>query len=268
MKERIDVLLVEKGFYETREKAKRAIMAGLVIVNDKKIDKPGTSIRIDDEPIIRVKGDACKYVSRGGMKLEKAIDVFNLNLENKIVLDVGSSTGGFTDCSLQNGATFVYAVDVGTNQLDWKLRKDERVKSLENTHIKDLELSDLNNQKVDYIVMDVSFISITKVIEHLIKFFKDETKLMALIKPQFEVGKENIEKGGIVKDSKKHIMAIEMVIEEAKKSGLRLKALDFSPITGTKGNVEYISIFELGEEDSHINIESVVKLGKNLGGAL
>ncbi|MGL4970352.1 MAG: SAM-dependent methyltransferase, partial [Cetobacterium sp.] len=113
MKERIDVLLVEKGFYETREKAKRAIMAGLVIVNDKKIDKPGTSIKIDEEPIIRVKGDACKYVSRGGMKLEKAIDVFNLNLQDKIVLDVGSSTGGFTDCSLQNGATFVYAVDVG-----------------------------------------------------------------------------------------------------------------------------------------------------------
>ncbi|MGL5053397.1 MAG: TlyA family RNA methyltransferase [Cetobacterium sp.] len=268
MKERIDVLLVERGFYETREKAKRAIMAGLVIVNDKKIDKPGTSIKIDEEPTIRVKGDACKYVSRGGMKLEKAISVFQLDFKEKRVLDVGSSTGGFTDCSLQNGASFVYAVDVGTNQLDWKLRTDNRVKSLENTHIKDLELTDLDNQKVDCIVMDVSFISITKVIGHLIKFFKEDTKLMALIKPQFEVGKENIEKGGIVKDSKKHIMAIEMVIEEAKKSGLKLKALDFSPITGTKGNVEYISIFEIGEEDSHINIESVVKLGKNLGGAL
>jgi 23S rRNA (cytidine1920-2'-O)/16S rRNA (cytidine1409-2'-O)-methyltransferase len=268
MKERIDILLVERGFFETREKAKRAIMAGLVIVNDKKIDKPGTSIKIDEEPVIRVKGDACKYVSRGGMKLEKAINVFQLNLQGKRVLDVGSSTGGFTDCSLQNGASFVYAVDVGTNQLDWKLRTDNRVKSLENTHIKDLELSDLDNEKVDCIVMDVSFISITKVIEHLIKFFKEDTKLMALIKPQFEVGKENIEKGGIVKDSKKHIMAIEMVIEEAKKSGLKLKSLDFSPITGTKGNVEYISIFEIGDEDSHINIESVVKLGKNLGGAL
>lgn len=268
MKERIDVLLVERGFYETREKAKRAIMAGLVIVNEKKIDKPGTSIKIDDEPIIRVKGDACKYVSRGGMKLEKAINVFKIDFQGKRVLDVGSSTGGFTDCSLQNGASFVYAVDVGTNQLDWKLRKDSRVKSLENTHIKDLELTDLDNEKVDCIVMDVSFISITKVIEHLIKFFKEDTKLMALIKPQFEVGKENVEKGGIVKDSKKHIMAIELVIEEAKKSGLKLKALDFSPITGTKGNVEYISIFEIGEEESHINIESVVKLGKNLGGAL
>ncbi|WP_297598673.1 TlyA family RNA methyltransferase [uncultured Cetobacterium sp.] len=268
MKERVDVLLVEKGFYETREKAKRAIMAGLVIINEKKIDKAGTSIKIDDEPVIRVKGDACKYVSRGGMKLEKAISVFNINFQDKVVLDVGSSTGGFTDCSLQNGAKFVYAVDVGTNQLDWKLRNDNRVKSLENMHIKDLTSVDLNNEKPDYIVMDVSFISITKVIEHLIKFFNSETKLMALIKPQFEVGKENIEKGGIVKDSKKHLMAIEMVVEEAKKAGLRLKALDFSPITGTKGNVEYISLFELGEDDSQINIEAVVKLGKNLGGAI
>lgn len=268
MKERIDVLLVEKGFYETREKAKRAIMAGLVIVNDKKIDKPGTSIKIDEEPNIRVKGDACKYVSRGGMKLEKAINVFNLDFQDKVVLDVGSSTGGFTDCSLQNGANFVYAVDVGTNQLDWKLRNNEMVKSLENTHIKDLELKDIDDKKVDYIVMDVSFISITKVIEHLVKFFHENTKLMALIKPQFEVGKENIEKGGIVKDTKKHLMAIELVIEEAKKSGLRLKALDYSPITGTKGNVEYISLFELGEEESQINVETVVKLGKNLGGAI
>lgn len=268
MKERVDVLLVEKGFYETREKAKRAIMAGLVIINEKKIDKPGTSIKIDEEPIIRVKGDACKYVSRGGLKLEKAINVFNLNLQDKIILDIGASTGGFTDCSLQNGAKFVYSVDVGTNQLDWKLRQNPSVKSLENTHIKDLSESDLDNQKVDYMVMDVSFISITKVFEHLIKFFKNDTKLMALIKPQFEVGKENIEKGGIVKDPKHHMMAIQLVVEEAKKNGLRLKALDYSPITGAKGNIEYISIFELGNEESHINIESVVKIGKNLGGAI
>nr|WP_307775241.1 TlyA family RNA methyltransferase [uncultured Cetobacterium sp.] len=268
MKERVDVLLVEKGFYDTREKAKRAIMAGLVIVNDKKIDKPGTSIKIDEEPVIRVKGDACKYVSRGGLKLEKAINVFNLDFNNKIILDVGSSTGGFTDCSLQNGADYVYAVDVGTNQLDWKLRNNNKVKSLENTHIKDLTLDQLDNRKVDYIVMDVSFISITKVIEHLVKFFHEDTKLMALIKPQFEVGKENIEKGGIVKDSKKHLMAIELVVEEAKKSGLRLKALDYSPITGTKGNIEYISLFEIGREDTQVNIDSVVKLGKNLGGAI
>lgn len=266
MKERIDVLLVEKGFCETREKAKRAIMAGLVIVNEKKIDKAGTFIDIDEEPIIRLKGNVCKYVSRGGLKLEKAIEVFNMDFKDKIVLDVGSSTGGFTDCALQNGAKFVYAIDVGTNQLDWKLRSDTRVKSLENMHIKDLKIEDIDNKKPDYIVMDVSFISITKVIEDLKKFFKDETKLMALIKPQFEVGRENIEKGGIVKDSKKHIMAIELVIEAAKKYGLQLKALDFSPITGSKGNIEYISLFILGDEKSQVNIESVVNLGKNLGG--
>lgn len=264
MKERIDVLLVEKGFYETREKAKRAIMAGLVIVNDKKIDKPGTSIKIDEEPNIRIKGEAYKYVSRGGLKLEKAINVFNLDLKDKKVLDVGASTGGFTDCALQNGASYVYAVDVGTNQLDWKLRNDIRVKSLENKHIKDLIIDDLDGEKVDIIVMDVSFISITKVMEHLVKFFKENTELMALIKPQFEVGRENIEKGGIVKDSKKHIMAIKNVIEDAKKNGLVLKGLDYSPITGTKGNIEYLSLFKLGIDETKINIDKVVELSKNL----
>lgn len=270
MKERLDILLVEKGFFETREKAKRAIMAGNVIVNDKKIDKAGTLIKVEDdkEPVIRVKGDMCKYVSRGGLKLEKAISVFNLQLQDKIVLDVGSSTGGFTDCALQNGAKHVYAVDVGTNQLDWKLRNDSRVKSLENTHIKDLTLDELDGNRADFIVMDVSFISITKVFEHLLKFFHEDTKLMALIKPQFEVGKENIEKGGIVRDSKKHLMAIEQVVEAAKECNLTLKALDFSPITGSKGNVEYISLFVIGKNDTSVNIEHVVKEGKNLGGAI
>lgn len=268
MKERLDVLLVEKGFFETREKAKRAIMAGNVIVNDKRIDKAGTSIKIDEEPNIRVKGDTCKYVSRGGLKLEKAISVFNLDFNGKTVLDIGASTGGFTDCALQNGAKFVYSVDVGTNQLDWKLRNDERVKSLENTHIKDLTEENLDNSNIDMMVMDVSFISITKVFEHLVKFFHGDTKLMALIKPQFEVGRENIEKGGIVRDSKKHLMAINSVIEAGKEHGLTLKALDYSPITGTKGNVEYISVFMLGDEESTINVEHVVKEGKNLGGVL
>ncbi|MBC2856081.1 MAG: TlyA family RNA methyltransferase [Cetobacterium sp.] len=268
MKERLDILLVEKGFFDTREKAKRAIMAGNVIVNEKKIDKAGTLIKTDEEPVIRVKGDNCKYVSRGGLKLEKALTAFNMDFTDKVVLDIGASTGGFTDCALQNGAKFVYSVDVGTNQLDWKLRNDPRVKSLENKHIKDLTSEDLDNSKIDIMVMDVSFISITKVFEHLKKFFNEDTKLMALIKPQFEVGKENIEKGGIVRDSKKHLMAIEMVVESAKQHNLQLKALDFSPITGTKGNVEYISIFTLGDKESSVNIEHVVNQGKNLGGAV
>ena len=160
MKERLDVLLVKRGFFPDKEKAQRAIMAGLVIVDEKKIDKSGTMIKLDKEPNIRIKGDSLKYVSRGGLKLEKAVSVFNIDFSGKKVLDVGASTGGFTDCALQNGAEFVYSVDVGTNQLDWKLRNNPQVKSLENMHIKDLTLEDIDNNKVDYIVMDVSFTSI------------------------------------------------------------------------------------------------------------
>ncbi len=264
MKERLDVLLVEKGFFPTREKAKRAIMAGLVIVNEQKIEKAGTQIKIDEEPEIRIKGQALPYVSRGGLKLEKAIKEFNLDFNGKKVLDVGSSTGGFTDCSLQNGAEYVYAVDVGTNQLDWKLRNDERVLSLENMHIKNLRLEDLGENKVDYIVMDVSFISITKVLEHLVKFMKPEARIMALIKPQFEVGRENIEKGGIVKNRAKHKMAIENVVENANLNNLYLEKLDYSPITGGKGNVEYISLFSLNENESKVDIDEVIEKGKTL----
>lgn len=269
MRERLDILLVKRGFFENKEKAQRAIMAGLVIVDEKKIDKSGTLIKIDKEPVIRIKGEMSKYVSRGGLKLEKALKVFELNFQDKIILDVGASTGGFTDCSLQNGASFVYAVDVGTNQLDWKLRNDSRVKSLENVHIKDLTEEDLDNKKVDYIVMDVSFISITKVIEHLVKFCHESTKLMALIKPQFETDKEFIAKGGIVKDTEQHIEAIKKVILSGEEVGFYIENLDFSPITGTKGNVEYISLFSLNRENKRdIDIESVVNSGKNLGGAV
>ena len=208
-------------------------------------------------------------MSRGGLKLEKALQVFELNFTGKIILDVGASTGGFTDCSLQNGAEFVYAMDVGTNQLDWKLRNDKRVKSIENTHIKDLTEKDLENKRVDYIVMDVSFISITKVLEHLVKFCHPETKLMALIKPQFETDREDIEKGGIVKDTKHHAEAVKKVIEEGEKNGFFIEGLDFSPITGTKGNVEYISIFGLKVENKkNIDIDGTVENGRNLGGAV
>lgn len=265
MKERIDVLLVQQGFFETRERAKRAVMAGVVIVDNKKIEKPGTTIKwTEDLPEIRIKGEVLKYVSRGGLKLEKAIKIWDLDFNGKTILDVGASTGGFTDCALQNGATFVYSMDVGTNQLDWKLRNHEQVKSIEGTHIKDLTLEDIDNSKIDFIVMDVSFISITKVIPHLIKFMNENTKLMALIKPQFEVGRENIEKGGIVKNPKKHKMAIEMVVESAKEYGLNLHQLDFSPITGGKGNIEYISLFSLEKPKSIIDIDKVVEESKKL----
>lgn len=269
MKERLDVLLVKRGFYPDKEKAQRAIMAGLVIVDDKKIDKSGTMIKSDKELNIRIKGDSLKYVSRGGLKLEKAVSVFSLDFLGKKVLDVGASTGGFTDCALQNGAEFVYSVDVGTNQLDWKLRNNLQVKSIENMHIKDLTLEDIDNSGIDYIVMDVSFISIRKIIGDLVKFFKPETKLMALIKPQFEVEKEYIEKGGLVKNEDKHIEVIKEIIEYGRAEGLYLEGLDFSPITGTKGNVEYISLFGKDPaKEISVNIDEVVKMGRNLGGSI
>ncbi|UUV18979.1 TlyA family RNA methyltransferase [Fusobacteria bacterium ZRK30] len=265
MKERLDVLLVQQGFFETRERAKRAIMAGVVIVDNKKIEKAGTAIKWTDElPEIRIKGEVLKYASRGGLKLEKAIKIWNLDFSGKKILDVGASTGGFTDCALQHGASFAYSMDVGTNQLDWKLRKHEQVKSIEGRHIKDLTLEEIDNSEIDFIVMDVSFISITKVIPHLIKFMNEDTKLMALIKPQFEVGRENIEKGGIVKDPKKHKMAIEMVVESAAEYGVKLHQLDFSPITGGKGNIEYISLFSLAETKNTVDIDKVVEESKKL----
>lgn len=265
MKERLDVLLVQQGFFETRERAKRAIMAGVVIVDNKKIEKAGTAIKWTDElPEIRIKGEVLKYASRGGLKLEKAIKIWNLDFSGKKILDVGASTGGFTDCALQHGAAFAYSMDVGTNQLDWKLRKHEQVKSIEGTHIKDLTLEEIDNSEIDFIVMDVSFISITKVIPHLIKFMNEDTKLMALIKPQFEVGRENIEKGGIVKDPKKHKMAIDMVVESAAEHGMKLHQLDFSPITGGKGNIEYISLFSLTETKNIVDIDKVVEESKKL----
>lgn len=271
MKERIDVLLVKNGFFEDVDKAKRAVMAGIVLVNDMKIEKPGTQIKIDEdkELDIRIKGKSFKYVSRGGLKLEKAIKVFELDFKNKNILDVGSSTGGFTDCALSYGASHVFAVDVGTNQLDWKLRQDSKVTSIENRHIRDLTKEEINNTEIDFIVMDVSFISITNVFESLKKFFKEDTKLMALIKPQFEVEKNMIDKGGIVKNKDYQIFAIERVINEAEKHGLYLEKLDFSPIKGGKGNSEYISLFSLEETNTkNIDIKNIVDLCENLGGAI
>lgn len=255
MKERLDILLVKNGFFESREKAKRAIMAGIVLVNDTKIDKAGTLVDVDKE--IRIKGETLKYVGRGGLKLEKAIEVFSLDMKDKVVLDVGASTGGFTDCSLQSGASKVYAVDVGTNQLAWKLRQDERVISLENTHIQDLTSENLNGEKVDYVVIDVSFISLKRVFPHLKDFIKSSGKVMALIKPQFEVGKERIGKGGIVKDIVHHDYAISLVKEYAKENGFYLEGIDLSPITGGKGNVEYISLFGLNEKEFEDSLEEL-----------
>ena len=240
-KMRLDQYLVENEYFENLEIAKRQIMVGNVIVNEQKIDKPGEMISLDKIKSIRIKEKDIPYVSRGGLKLEKAINVFNLDFKDKIVLDIGASTGGFTDCSLQNGAKFVYAIDVGTNQLDWKLRNDSRVKSIENKHINDLEKSDLND-KIDIIVMDISFISIKKVLYKIKELLKDNGFAIFLIKPQFEAERNEINKG-IVDSLNVHKRVINEVIEEAKINQLFLKNLTVSPIRGTKGNIEYLAKF-------------------------
>ena len=243
MKKRLDLILVEREIFETREKAKREIMAGNVLVNEKAETKAGTMFKDTEDLIIRVK-DRLKYVSRGGLKLEKAIEVWNLDFKDKLVLDIGASTGGFTDCALQNGAKRVYANDVGTNQLDWKLRNDERVVSLEEKHIKDLEIEDLGNNKVDFIVIDVSFISLTKVIGYFDRFLKENSQVVMLIKPQFEVGKEKIGRNGIVENEEYHNEAIKKIINFIKNLGYELLGVEDSPIKGTKGNKEFLMLIK------------------------
>ena len=241
MKKRLDLILVEREIFETREKAKREIMAGNVIVNEQTVTKAGTNFNDDEKTVIRIK-DRLKYVSRGGLKLEKAIKVWELDFSGKTVLDRGASTGGFTDCALQNGAKKVYSVDVGTNQLDWKLRNDERVVSIENMHIKDLEPENLKNEKMDFIVIDVSFISLTKVIPYLNKFLNTEGKVIMLVKPQFEVGKEKIGKNGIVTEEQYHDEAIKKIISFIKDNSYKLIGVEESPIRGTKGNKEFLML--------------------------
>ena len=240
-KMRLDEYLVENEYFENLEIAKRQIMVGNIIINEQKIDKPGEVISLDKIKSIRIKEKDIPYVSRGGLKLEKAINVFDLDFKDKIVLDIGASTGGFTDCSLQNGAKFVYAIDVGTNQLDWKLRNDNRVKSIENKHINDLEKSDLQDD-IDIIVMDISFISIKKVLCKIKELLKDNGFAIFLIKPQFEAERNEINKG-IVDNLNVHKRVINEVIEEAKIYQLFLENLTVSPIKGTKGNIEYLAKF-------------------------
>ena len=240
-KMRLDEYLVENEYFENLEIAKRQIMVGNIIINEQKIDKPGEIISLDKIKSIRIKEKDIPYVSRGGLKLEKAINVFDLDFKDKIVLDIGASTGGFTDCSLQNGAKFVYAIDVGTNQLDWKLRNDSRVKSIENKHINDLEKKDLQDD-IDIIVMDISFISIKKVLYKIKELLKDNGFAIFLIKPQFEAERNEINKG-IVDSLNVHKRVINEVIEEAKINQLFLENLTVSPIKGTKGNIEYLARF-------------------------
>lgn len=242
-KERIDKLLFEKGFAESRAKAKALIMSGVVLVNEKRVEKPSETFLPNEKIRIKSKTPASKYVGRGGLKLEKALESFHIRPNAYVCLDVGSSTGGFTDCLLQNGAKKVYAVDSGTNQLIWKLRKDNRVEVREKTNARYLKSGDFP-EKFDLIVMDVSFISITKILPALIHLLNEKGKIISLIKPQFEVGKGEVGKGGIVRDAEKHEKVIEKIINSANEIGLKNLGLIDSPILGAGGNKEFLALFE------------------------
>lgn len=258
-KYRLDEYLVENEYFENLDTAQRNIMAGNVIIDSIKKEKAGEIIDIAKIKNIRIKGNSCVYVSRGGLKLKKAIEDFKTNFKDKVVLDIGASTGGFTDCALQNGARFIYAIDVGTNQLAWKLRNNEYIKSIENKHINDLELNDIDYNYPDILVMDISFISIKKVISKLKIFMKDEAIGIFLIKPQFEVKKEYLEKG-IVKNLKEHKNIIKELVRNFEENKIYLENISLSPIRGGKGNIEYLTKFSLNEKNRIQNIDEVLNL--------
>ena len=237
MKERLDVLLVKRNLAESREKAKAIIMSGIVYVDGQKEDKAGSTF--EETAAIEVRGTTLKYVSRGGLKLEKAMTHFGLDLTGKVCMDVGSSTGGFTDCMLQNGAIKVYAVDVGHGQLAWKLRNDPRVVCMERTNIRYVTREEIK-EPVDFASIDVSFISLTKVLGPVKALLTDEGQVVCLIKPQFEAGREKVGKKGVVRDKKVHLEVIRMVMEFAAGLGFELLNLEYSPIRGPEGNIEYL----------------------------
>ncbi len=236
-KQRLDCLLVRRGLYESREKAKRAIMSGLIVVDNKLIDKPGTEVDIGSD--IEIKGDPCPYVSRGGLKLEKAIQVFDVGINNKVAIDVGASTGGFTHCLLEFGAKKVYAVDVGYGQLDWNLRNDPRVVPIERKNIRYITLNDIG-EKCDIATIDVSFISLKKVIPAVMNLITEKGEIIALIKPQFETERHKVGKKGVVKSPCIHYEVINSVIQFCDEKEMSFNAITYSPITGPKGNIEYL----------------------------
>lgn len=262
MKERLDVLLVKRGLAPSREKAKAIIMSGIVFVDNEREDKAGTFF--DEKVNIEVRGKTLKYVSRGGLKLEKAMDNFGVEVEGKVCMDVGASTGGFTDCMLQNGAIKVYSVDVGHGQLAWKLVTDERVICMDRTNIRYVTPEDIDD-KIEFASIDVSFISLTKVLLPVKNLLTDNGRIVCLIKPQFEAGRENVGKKGVVRDKNVHREVIDKVIEYAKSIGFGIINLDFSPVKGPEGNIEYLLYLKnLSEneefEDGLVNPEEVVEL--------
>ncbi|MBO1512432.1 TlyA family RNA methyltransferase [Metabacillus bambusae] len=237
-KERLDILLVENGLFETREKAKRAIMAGIVYGNEERLDKPGEKVSRD--LVLTIKGNTLPYVSRGGLKLEKAMRDFNLHVQDKIMIDIGSSTGGFTDCALQSGAKLSYAVDVGYNQLAWKLRQDERVVVMERTNFRYSTAADFEKGLPEFASIDVSFISLKLILPVLKTILVPHSDIVALVKPQFEAGRELVGKKGIIRDPKVHELVLNEMVSFALKEGYDIYNLSYSPITGGDGNIEFL----------------------------
>ena len=252
------MLLVEQGFCETREKAKRIIMAGLVFVDGQRCDKAGTAVAEDCR--IEVRGDDCPYVSRGGLKLQRALDRFALDMKDRVCIDIGSSTGGFTDCMLQRGAAKVYAVDSGTNQLIWKLRSDERVVCMEQYNFRYADPADFADV-MDFACTDVSFISLKHILGPAATLLKDGAPMVCLIKPQFEAGREQVGKNGIVRDPAIHRQVIENVLGYAAESGFSALDLDHSPVKGTKGNIEYLVLLKKEEVPvCHVSEEQIAEV--------
>lgn len=261
MKERLDVLLVKRNLAESREKAKAIIMSGNVFVEGQREDKAGTTF--SEEVGIEIKGNTMPYVSRGGLKLEKAMANFDISMTDKVCTDVGSSTGGFTDCMLQNGARKVFAIDVGRGQLAWKLRTDERVVCMEKTNIRYVTPEDLG-EKIDFSSIDVSFISLTKVLGPIRNYLKDDGEIVALIKPQFEAGREKVGKKGVVREIATHYEVVEKIFSYALSIGFAVQAFEFSPIKGPEGNIEYLVHLKKTEvcgtlEEINVDYISIVK---------
>lgn len=270
-KDRLDSILVNLGYFQSRERAKGAIMAGVVFVNGQKVDKAGTAVSTDCE--IFIKEELCPYVGRGGLKLDKALTDFQIDLASKICVDIGASTGGFTDCMLQKGAKKVYAIDVGYGQLDYKLRIDPRVVNLERVNIRYLE-EGLIETDVDFISIDVSFISLALVLPVASRLLKSNGELVCLVKPQFEAGREQVGKGGIVKDKTVHAAVLEKIIKCGLDEGLQPAGLAFSPVKGAKGNIEYLVYFKKSSQSHSMqSITEVVstahnELNKESGGSI
>lgn len=264
MKKRLDILIYENNLAESREKAKALIMSGNVYVNNEKADKPGMVYDISSN--IEVRGKPIPYVSRGGLKLEKAINEYEISLNNKITMDIGASTGGFTDCMLQNGASKVYSIDVGYGQLAWSLRNNERVVNLERTNIRHLS-EDIIKEPIDFFSIDVSFISLKLVLPQVKKFIHNQTEGICLIKPQFEAGRDKVGKNGIVKDKSVHIDVINMIIDFSNSIGFDVKGITFSPIKGAKGNIEYLIYLSNSgrcEISDCIDVKNTVEISHNI----